>query len=241
MTSHIPAACLVLSLGLVGRLCDRSEVVAGWTAHHVLHGDAGYTGAQVYVMNADGSSPLPLTRGLSPTQGWNGRMPDLGARRLAGGVRVGSLRDLCDRSRRGRHLHHPGSWLQPFLVARRALDCLPECRSRVREAHRRHERGDRRILWTARSGSRDAPRFLHLSGLPRGMGTHDRGKISGGTLMVSMRRGSELVASPSPRWVRRALMAPPDPDHPGWSWSGRAGRARHLGAGGRGRGERRRR
>jgi TolB protein len=38
-------------------------------------GDVGYTGAQVYVMNADGSSPLPLTRGLSPNQGWNGRMP----------------------------------------------------------------------------------------------------------------------------------------------------------------------
>jgi Tol biopolymer transport system component len=36
-------------------------------------GDVGYTGAYVYVMNADGSSPfaLPVPR----AQGWNGRFP----------------------------------------------------------------------------------------------------------------------------------------------------------------------
>jgi dipeptidyl aminopeptidase/acylaminoacyl peptidase len=39
-------------------------------------GDAGYSGSQVYVMNADGSSPLPLVLPQNQSQGgWNGRMP----------------------------------------------------------------------------------------------------------------------------------------------------------------------
>jgi hypothetical protein len=37
-------------------------------------GDVGYDGAQVYVMNADGSAPFPLVP-VPVNQGWNGRLP----------------------------------------------------------------------------------------------------------------------------------------------------------------------
>ena len=39
-------------------------------------GDVGYDGADVYIMNADGSSPIPLLAGRAQNQGgWNGRWP----------------------------------------------------------------------------------------------------------------------------------------------------------------------
>jgi Tol biopolymer transport system component len=62
-------------------------------------GDVGYTGAQVYIMNADGSSPLPLVppQELASNGGWNGRQPAWspdGARVAFawGGSQIASLR-----------------------------------------------------------------------------------------------------------------------------------------------------